>query len=77
MNGYYKPRVFVPETPVVGWRSLAELGEVMNTVHSGFPCAKCGRSGPMEVYAEAVRWRRCGHTRSLPPLRTSWNGRDA
>jgi hypothetical protein len=43
----------------------------LNTVDSGLPCAKCFRSGPMEVYAEAVRWARRGHTRSLPPLRTS------
>lgn len=44
-----------------------ELGELLNTANASLPCPKCGRQGPLQIYAKAARWA-CGHTRELPPL---------
>jgi hypothetical protein len=50
----------------------ARLGLLLNTVERPtVPCPACSTSGPLAVYLPAVRWP-CGHTRSLPPIQTSY-----
>jgi hypothetical protein len=57
---------------VIGRVPKSELGALLNIVDKpAFPCPECGTDGPMVVYVLAVRWS-CGHTRSLPPINTSY-----
>jgi hypothetical protein len=57
---------------VIGRTPANRLGVLLNLVdHPAFPCPRCDTGGPLAVYLPAVRWP-CGHTRSLPPIQTSY-----
>lgn len=57
---------------VIGRTPTSRLGVMLNLVdHPAFPCPECDVTGPLAVYVPAVRWP-CGHTRSLPPIHTSY-----
>lgn len=45
------------------------LGRLLNTAGGSHPCPICRQPTVMEVYETAARWKSCGHTRALPPLR--------
>lgn len=52
----------------IGRRLVKSLGQPLNVVeHPYAGCPACSRSGPLEVYARAVRWP-CGHTRDIPRI---------
>lgn len=56
---------------------MTDLGELLNTIDRPVdPCPGCKQSEPMQVYANAVRWR-CGHIKELPPLGTMHGPRPA